>query len=529
MRIRPDPAATPSTAVLECAEIMSLPAVEVYARLKCLGAKSSGDGFWRDSEFSEGLLRALEERGERLIDLGLARFSDDSEQLKRLWDRGVRELRHAILVNEVVGPGLVFHEGSDVSSEGIRVHGGEAAVQRLQELVTSPDPQQLALFVINPRTGTGWLNRLFSRRAPFDAMAEKEWIQLCGAALANPLLHEEPKESRYPTYPEGMAVRDLFAAVTRLLLTVEVSGVAADALSDHLHRVAELDLPATDVPPREGLEIGSEAWHKERRSRALEELQNLLRRWRAPAELLDEKGGEPFPFIYLRRSIVQILPRYPRELLDAIKDSDDQACRLGYYIARDYRTAQEVTADYERDGDEFLEAALENECLYRADHRDAATEYESLLHSPKSSDSTGDWENRQIMRHRRMRTAEALFERDPSVYLKPREVREDDSFEDDDCDWKPPRLKELRAQFLSAFDVLTPNNWTTQIRRAATAADELNELRFETTVGRINAVERGVGSLREAETSPPSGRGWSFIGGMIAGVVVMLLLHAIGT
>lgn len=309
-------------------------ALEDYGENACTGRFS-----W---ETDEGLELALEARGDPLINLGLARNASSDELLRRLYTRA-REgsgdlqydqaIRRACLGNRVASAMLFSSRPAGLIDDELR------------RLAVEGDREEIRVLMQNPSAG-GVLRDAYSRKGPFDGIADDRWLWLAEASARNPRLNIDDSDVHGP----DMLAWDIHKAILGML---QGAPATKDWLRALYYLLIGLDKDSVSVP-------------------GVGEVAQILHRWagvRVPKMLgTDEREDEEglyteFSFAAEFRCLVAAL--YGRTLkeksfeIQGRPDHEDLASRCAYY-GNAQLTPDQVLKGFERDGNAFCFAALFN-------------------------------------------------------------------------------------------------------------------------------------------------------------------------
>jgi hypothetical protein len=409
----------------------------VYDYLRSVGeAAASKNPLWTAPEISDELQEELAARDDRLIDLALAEYGSSQAVLRRYWQSDEKAFRHAVAANQVVGPQPAFYKRH---WKGIWYEKPDADTQLA--FAQSDDAYLQRTFFTNPRIKGEWLSAVFKRNESYAEINEDQWERLVFFAIQNPSLFREISE------------REPFESAYHMLLTIKPTLRAASNLCKEVGELAQFELPCSAFPdpsdpePKPDPGLTRIPWHawRHRRTKAL--LMALLDRWTAAAsadaEAVNAKGEEHYSYQLMRSALASRVPVFETRLRKLIKEHPAAYVRAGYYRTERYEKAEQMTADYERDGKVFLEAAVENRLLYLANHKAASDKFDELLNSHVIGDDHLEWENRQRTRARRHELAQNYFSKEPDIYLQ--SVWDRLVFDESDEEATSAELNELRA------------------------------------------------------------------------------------
>ena len=153
---------------------------EVFKELRSYGAQAKANLYGSDEELEKSLL----ERGDPLIDLGLACYGSDKGMVGALYKKALitpntpadarylKGLRIACLSNQVGRCGFT----------GPREIIGEDETRRV---LGEADWDEAEALICNPEIGCELLQALYERKGPFSTIPEKRWLILVHKSANN--------------------------------------------------------------------------------------------------------------------------------------------------------------------------------------------------------------------------------------------------------------------------------------------------------------------------------------------------------
>ena len=240
---------------------------------------------------------AFSRRGSKRIRQAVARYGSHIYTLKKLFKKGSRSDRLAVLSNPFIGP---KEESSLFSSDCVLSKSDVKEI--LQNYQSSP--REFAIFASNPHLNRQWLAGTISSWMETEGCDNNGLLFLVHCLVDNPIISCRRDESIMDGWAEHSFNRINFA-LADLLQTAPVTAVWADVLSRML-----VNLYLSFVPD---FEI------------------DLIERWKDPEPTED---GERFYFLYLREQITRylIVHNHRSEVKEKYSiDHADPAVRKGFY------------------------------------------------------------------------------------------------------------------------------------------------------------------------------------------------------
>lgn len=298
---------------ISIALVMKLPPAEVFRWMKENHAEPEESVYMdmrREREDRHILDYCLYRRNDPLIDFSLAQYGCTSAVLKRVFKRCGASTRLAVLANP---NGSVHVMDEDFWSKASAL--------------------ELGAFFSRPSLSGGLFTNLFERKHGFTDLSEDRHLQLVKLCSNHPRLKSEYSS----TFMDGMDEYEYhrtFDAAWNLAKTVPLTKEWAWAINGLL---------GTCLPP-----IGN--------TNALE----TIARWNIPEAF---KEGDPWykrgPFFHARATLGNLLPQ------EDLVNNEDAALRVGFYRKFDPVKFPDLQAFFARDGEEFVNAAMYNQNLWK--------------------------------------------------------------------------------------------------------------------------------------------------------------------
>jgi hypothetical protein len=377
----------------------------VYAWLKA----NAGESGLFTSPFPDELLTALLARNDPIINLGVASVATKPEILRNLWKSGDRAVRNAIAGNPYRDQRILFlgqHEWAEQ----------DELIAALQQ----GDHHFVKLWCTNPALNFNELKEAFAREGIYEKLSEEHWMPVIYWALQNPNL--TVRDDRYHGGADST-----YRTAWSLLLTLPNTRTNASFLCERYSKLNTfvVDYEALLDEKRADFFVEREKWQKQQREGEVLFLCRVFERWSAAASddpnARDKGGDEPNEFQMLRKDIAAAVADRGGELQNFLKNHEDVYVRRGYYRAGRFRDAVELQASFEKDGKNFLEAAVYNENLYASSPKGLRTAFRHLVKNnphdedfpvPSFTSPTRVWDHQ----------ASQLFERDPARFPDPNTV-----------------------------------------------------------------------------------------------------------
>lgn len=336
--------------VITCARLMASPPDVVYRELQEYGAfQLAGLSY----SYNEELEKALLNRGDPLIDLGLAEYCGVDAVGANLYQKASsgtpdphkQAIRIAVIRNQILPRAILSRNKFGVVPD--------AEVERIAKTAVGEEVNAL---LTNP-SGKNLLAALFNRKSPFDGIPEERLLGLIYVAIRSPSLSDDDSNEFGPDSDAS----DLSKGVWNLLKTLTVSEASIEAMHWLLvtvdpGRAILLDEDPTPVFNR---------WSK------LEVSDKFKKRHAEPMgryTSLDFKDE----FICLLASLYGIYHSDHKSVhLGSLKDPNPvmRYCAYGTSHYGDRRmSASDLQQAYNRDGEAFIFAALNSRILLQVEN-----------------------------------------------------------------------------------------------------------------------------------------------------------------
>lgn len=296
-------------------------------------------------EYDEELEKALAERNDQLIDLGLAKNAASHDLVARLYQQSLKgtgdpdydkAVRIACLANQMTAK-------IGLSSEIPGVDQSE-----FRRLALEGDDDELDALMRNP-TRRNLLADAYGRRAPVEDIPDERWFQLVRCSVGNPGLNTDNDSRSGPDF----LMWDIQKALVDLLKTAPIE-------RDWVYILYEL-LRSLNPANIRGLDS---------QAAVLE----LLERWKTAKvpSVLDravEKQGYFSPYTLVEEFCGLMAALYGRVFVDGKSvyvgkfDSEDLLLRCAYYGQAEMMRAEQMKTAWLRDNQLFVLAALFNDGL----------------------------------------------------------------------------------------------------------------------------------------------------------------------
>ncbi len=318
----------------------------------------------------------LFDRNNPIINLGLALFGLYSEVSLKLYSKDDNTLKRAVLSGRSVG-GFGYGKWW---LKGI-----------LTELIKEPDTDLVKSLLANKYLPDFILCDLFECKPPFDSICEEDWMTLCLHTSKNDRLSTPYDNSWMDGYDEYKYER-VFSTAWKLFDMFPKTPFAANVLE----KLGSKLLPESHEKPKDILKI-IESWN-----------------------FGEEHKLEEY-FQYTRTQLARLIPYYSKEF-KSFRESHDIALRKAYYFSVRYTKPEEIKVDFEKDSNDFLDAALRNKFIYvREELRealrvacwDAPDKYSDMLQPNIFNAQVEYWQEQQPEWFADETTGEVPFEQIP--------------------------------------------------------------------------------------------------------------------
>lgn len=268
------------------------------------------------NEDREEFETALFVRNEPLIHLGLALYGSDETIGVQLYENGDETIKKAVAGGASVGGGFL--------SDGW-------VPDLLPEMLKEWNKNVLKILFSNEYLPDNILVNLFERTAPFDSLDEDKWLQLCAYTSWNDRLstsYESVWMDGWDEYKYNL----VFTSAWRLFDKLPQTPYAAKVLIKLgeklvIHKPSDMNVMA------------------------------VIEKWGIKN---DTAAGN---FEMARSYLANLIPSYSAEFKE-LKNSDDIALRKAYYRNLQHLKPKDVEDGFERDGKEFIDAALNNQHMF---------------------------------------------------------------------------------------------------------------------------------------------------------------------
>ena len=353
----------------------------VYAYLdeRCEGVF----GMFAEHPLSADFQKLLSEKNDPIIDLALAKFSNQDSIKKEIFARGDEALTTALLLNSYNFGLLDPNQPTWIAED------------ELVSLLQSCSKEILRAYFTNPTFAPRGLENLFEKRGVFARLSEERYPICVYFSLLNPYLHKPRKESHdgFTDYTEAKP----FEEAWNLLITFENTPLNAFILAEGLEKIFEFHVPV-DLSPIDGGE-------KKFKKSSLTELQYdarwlekqtikfvnyVFEKWSCKnsdhTDARLENGEENSNYQDLRRIVAERSTptafSYHEQLQRFLSDHTDDSVRAGYY--RRFEIQSDSVVDYEnylkKDGKLFIQNFVHNSSAYSRYNKEVVKKFHNLVH-----------------------------------------------------------------------------------------------------------------------------------------------------
>ncbi|KJF93831.1 hypothetical protein UB39_13990 [Photobacterium angustum] len=273
---------------------------------------------------SENLFTMLLDRNNQLINLGIALYCPDQKLCSKLFSISDENIKKALLSGiGVTGQRLLYSWIDDY----------------LEDLLSNFNEDLLAILLNNKNIPDRTLISLFEKKKQFKNIDEVKWITLCHYAARNERL-TTPYESN--SLDSLIQYNRVFESAWRLFELFPTTVFSANVLSVLGENLI--------VKKPYGMDV-----------------EKTIQRWR-----VEDQDPELFEHV---REIVARLNDNGSDEFERYKDSDDVALRRNYYSNFRFPKVENIREFFKKDGDVFLDAALNNRLIFaNPKYRDALRE-----------------------------------------------------------------------------------------------------------------------------------------------------------
>lgn len=352
---------------------------------------------YADTHFT-ALLEGLITRDQPLITLGIAQYGYDLTIAKKLWLSGDRAVRHAIAANELINVTSVFVKGDG-----------------LVALLNGDDTELQRVYIQNPSLDSELLASIIDR--PGLTEYEGRWVRFVAYALKRADIRKGPPSGVFEEDGYGEHKANLpFISIYRLLINIPASVEVAELLCNEISSLGRWVIPPEEFqdyldPEPDDKRIWM-AWYEERELLAL---RKMLEKWIFKRADSDEKNDgnadwKNATYYTLRSAIASLVPLSKLKLRNYIRKHSDEAIRSGYYKTQNYNSTEEIRADFDKDGSDFLFSAVQNKCLYLRSKLVIGEYFDRLI-------DAASIERRKTLRRWRHDLGLTYYRRNPEIYL----------------------------------------------------------------------------------------------------------------
>jgi hypothetical protein len=397
------------------------------------------------SPFSDELLKALLGRNNPIINLGVASVATETDILRTLWKSGNQAIRNAIAENPYRDYGILHILSAHDWADGAELR---AALQ-------SGDEDFVKLWCTNHSSSFRELEYAFLKQGIYENLTEERWLVVIYWSLQNPNLtvrderHHEGTD--YPAY----------RAAWSLLLTLPTTRTNAYLLCERYSKLNTFIAPYESLLDEEpsSMVTDRERWQRHQPEGEIVFLRRVFERWMASTSddpnARDKDGNEAHEFQTLRQDVAAAVANRDYEIQSFVKHHEDVYVRRGYYRGGRFPSPVELLAAFEKDGKNFLEAAIHNDNLYRGYPKTIRTAFHQLV---KYNPRYEEYPTPSFPSIWNYRAAE-LFKREPTHYPDP------NIFEDDTSSPETFEITGPRQEFLHRVTRVVTNflKWSCRI------------------------------------------------------------------
>lgn len=277
------------------------------------------DDMWRQDDEGRRLLEyVLYRRNDPFIDYGLARYGCSTNVVQKVYDRGDETTLLAAIGNP----------------------NGSTHLEQAKDILVSGKYRAVKLLLQNKYITGRFIENLLRRKGAFSEIDGDRLFLIVVALRGNERLNR-PYESLYLDGFDDYLYHEVFSAAWELTKTVETNQRWASALWDLL--------------------AGCQ------RPTSFDELEETIQRWQIDEPMEGEIEWFKRSPSFFVRALLGSLKKDDEELLN----SDDPAMRVAFYQRFQPYRYRDWSKFIERDGSEFINAALANVNIWRsAEYRD---------------------------------------------------------------------------------------------------------------------------------------------------------------
>ena len=361
------------------------------------------------SPFPTELLTALLKRNDNIVNLGVASVAADREILKTLWQTNNETVRIAIAGNPYRDHGVFFRHTWAEDGE-------------LTSALQDSHPDFLKSWCTNPALHFDELKQAFLREGIYEKLSGDRWLAVIYWSLQNPKLIT-PSDRHH----EGTDL-PAYKAAWSLLLTLPNTRDNAYILCERYANLTKFFAPFETLlkEPLADYFSERERWQEQQNEGQLLFLKHVFEIWSSRAsddpKALDSEGKEIYYFQILRQGVAAAVANGGTEVRNFIKNHDDVYVRRGYYTAGRFTNATEINDTLQKDGRDFLEAAIYNKNLYPIYPKGLRV---AFLQSVEDNPQSYDYPHPGFLRIWNHKATE-LFKEDPNRYPDPNSLDPDE-------------------------------------------------------------------------------------------------------
>ena len=294
------------------------------------GTTDDGLPRWKVRVDSDSLDAGLLMRGDRLIDLGVARYGIDRDSVVALWNRNDPVLQLAVLANQCVNTSWALRNLPEILGEN-----GPASASWLLKAGS----EEIGALFSNPTIDREYLANVLRRKGRYEELTWEVSLGVVGVCAGNPLF-ARPNDDVY-SLEAAMWHRAPIAAAWELLEAAPVHAWWASALTRLLEN-------STDMPIS---------------------VESVLKRWQGPLSKDEEQSvsltaGRKSSLVGAQ-NIRLLAYKQAREIpTTTLLASDDPAARCCAYVSRDL-AEPEIKAGIAKDGLLCYWHVLRNQKIWR--------------------------------------------------------------------------------------------------------------------------------------------------------------------
>lgn len=366
----------------------------VYAYLdeKCDGVL----GMFSEHPLSADFQKLLYEKNEPIIDLALAKFSNQDSIKKEIFARGDEALTTALFLNS-------YNFGLFDPNHPTWIEEDE-----LVSLLQSCSKEILRAYFTNPTFAPRGLTHLFEKSHVFARLSEERYSICVCFGLLNPYLHKPRKESHdgFTDYMES----EPFEKAWNLLITLENTPLNACILAEGLEKIVEFHVPV-DLSPIDGgetkfkksslTELQYDAHWLE--NQTIKFVNYVFEKWSCKNSDHEntrfENGEENSDYQDLRRIVAERSTptafSYHEQLQRFLSDHTDNSVRAGYYrrFGIESKSAVEYENYLQKDGKLFIQNFVYNSSAYARYNKEVVKKFHDLVHFDLNEDNFGMSDN----------------------------------------------------------------------------------------------------------------------------------------